>query len=61
MRIASPRPVLTPTRRDLAVWAHFIAVARLVYVKYMAAIAVSNCAQIDSVAHARSYEIGFHV
>ena len=28
------------------------------YVKYTAAIAVSNCAQIDFVAHARNYEIG---
>jgi hypothetical protein len=39
-----------PTRRDGLIWAHFIAVARLVYVKYTAAIVVSNCAQIGSVA-----------
>ena len=38
--------------------AHFIAGARLVYVKYTAAIAVSNCVQIGSVASARNSEIG---
>jgi hypothetical protein len=51
---------LTPTEGTYP-FGHFIAVARLVYVKYTAAIAISNCAQIDSIGHARSYEIGSHV
>ena len=43
--------------RDGPIWTHFIAGARLVYVKYTAAIAVSNCAQMSSVAYARNLEI----
>jgi len=46
-----------PTRKDGPLWPHFIAVARLLYVKYTAAIAVLNCGEIGSVAHARNYEI----
>jgi hypothetical protein len=39
-RIAQHRPVLTATRRDGPIWAQFVAVARLVYVRYTAAITV---------------------
>ena len=34
------RAVLAPTRRDGPIWAQFVAVVRLVYIKYTAAIAV---------------------
>ena len=37
---SASRPVLTQTRRDGPIWAHFVAGARLVYIKYTAAIAV---------------------
>jgi len=36
----SRRPFLAATLRDGAIWAHFVAVGRLVYVEYTAASAV---------------------
>src|SRR5690349_6962368 len=42
---------------DRRIWAHFVTVARLVYVEYTAASIVSNCAQIRYVACARIIEI----
>jgi hypothetical protein len=40
MQIRSFEAVLTSPRRDGPIWVHFVAVARLVYAEYTAAIAV---------------------
>jgi hypothetical protein len=40
MQSRAGEAVLTSTQRDGPVWAHFVAVARFVYVKYTAANAV---------------------
>jgi hypothetical protein len=40
MQIRSSEAVSTSTEGDGPIWAHFVAVTRLVYAKYAAAIAV---------------------